>query len=95
MKISYIGMKAQEVSIKPGTMKIVMQPDAEVLDEVVVTGMTKVDKRLFTGANTSPYRTLTRIYMLLIIVIILHNNSNMSILLSLSNTPPLTGYFYI
>ena len=43
-------MKAQEVSIKPGTMKIVMQPDAEVLDEVVVTGMTKVDKRLFTGA---------------------------------------------
>ena len=34
-------MKAQEVSIKPGTMKIVMQPDAEVLDEVVVTGMTK------------------------------------------------------
>lgn len=46
MKISYIGMKAQEVSIKPGTMKIVMQPDAEVLDEVVVTGMTKVDKRL-------------------------------------------------
>ena len=50
MKISYIGMKAQEVSIKPGTMKIVMQPDAEVLDEVVVTGMTKVDKRLFTGA---------------------------------------------
>jgi len=45
--------------------------------------------------NTSPYRTLTRIYMLLIIVIILHNNSNMSILLSLSNTPPLTGYFYI
>lgn len=50
LKISYIGMKAQEVSIKPGTMKIVMQPDAEVLDEVVVTGMTKVDKRLFTAA---------------------------------------------
>ena len=42
LKISYIGMKAQEVSIKPGTMKIVMQPDAEVLDEVVVTGMRQV-----------------------------------------------------
>lgn len=27
-----------------------MKPDAEVLQEVVVTGMTKVDKRLFTGA---------------------------------------------
>ena len=53
MKISYIGMKAQEVSIKPGTMKIVMQPDAEVLDEVVVTGMTKVDKRLFYWCGRS------------------------------------------
>lgn len=49
LKISYIGMKAQEVSIK-ATMKVIMQPDSEVLEEVVVTGMTKVDKRLFTGA---------------------------------------------
>lgn len=31
-------------------MKIVLHPDSEVLEEVVVTGMTKVDKRLFTGA---------------------------------------------
>lgn len=31
---------------KSGTMKIVMKPDAEVLEEVVVTGMTKMDKRL-------------------------------------------------
>ena len=52
MKISYIGMKTQEVSIKPGTMKVVMKPDAEVLQEVVVTGMQKMDKRLFTGAAT-------------------------------------------
>ena len=34
-------------------MKIVMKTDSEVLDEVVVTGMTKVDKRLFTGAAAS------------------------------------------
>ena len=31
-------------------MKIVLKSDSEVLQEVVVTGMTKVDKRLFTGA---------------------------------------------
>ena len=28
-----------------------MKPDAEVLEEVVVTGMQKMDKRLFTGAT--------------------------------------------
>lgn len=52
LKISYIGMKAQEVPIKAGTMKVVLTPDAEVLEEVVVTGMQKMDKRLFTGAAT-------------------------------------------
>ncbi|MBV4312239.1 carboxypeptidase-like regulatory domain-containing protein, partial [Bacteroides thetaiotaomicron] len=36
LKISYIGMKAQEVPIKAGTMKVVLTPDAEVLEEVVV-----------------------------------------------------------
>ena len=50
MKISYIGMKTEEVPIKSGIMKIVLKSDSEVLQEVVVTGMTKVDKRLFTGA---------------------------------------------
>lgn len=39
-------MQTIEVNIKSGTMKIVMKPDAEVLEEVVVTGMTKMDKRL-------------------------------------------------
>ena len=50
MKISYIGMKTEEVPIKSGIMKIILKSDSEVLQEVVVTGMTKVDKRLFTGA---------------------------------------------
>lgn len=45
-------MKTQEVPIKSGIIKVVMQPDSEVLDEVVVTGMQKMDKRLFTGATT-------------------------------------------
>lgn len=46
-------MQTQEIAIKSGLMKIVMKTDSEVLDEVVVTGMTKVDKRLFTGAAAS------------------------------------------
>ena len=37
---------------KTGTIRILMKPDAEVLEEVVVTGMQKMDKRLFTGAAT-------------------------------------------
>lgn len=49
--ISYVGMKTQEVAIKPN-LKIVLQSDSELLDEVVVTGMVKMDKRLFTGAAT-------------------------------------------
>lgn len=41
MKISYIGMKTQGIPIKTGTIRILMKPDAEVLEEVVVTGMQK------------------------------------------------------
>ena len=39
LRITYVGMQTIEVNIKSGTMKIVMKPDAEVLEEVVVTGM--------------------------------------------------------
>ena len=46
MKVSYIGMKTQEIPIKSGTIRIILKPDAEVLEEVVVTGMQKMDKRL-------------------------------------------------
>lgn len=52
LKVSYIGMKSQEVPIKAGVIRIVLKPDSEILDEVVVTGMQKMDKRLFTGAAT-------------------------------------------
>ena len=51
LTISYVGMISQTVSAKNG-MKISLQPDAQQLDEVVVTGMQKMDKRLFTGATT-------------------------------------------
>ena len=49
--VSYVGMQTQEVKIQPN-MHIAMLTDAEVLDEVVVTGMQVMDKRLFTGAAT-------------------------------------------
>ncbi len=49
--VSFIGMKTQEVPIKPN-LKITLKSDAEQLDEVVVTGMQRMDKRMFTGATS-------------------------------------------
>ena len=51
--VSYIGMET--VTVKGGKgLKITLHPDksAQQLGEVVVTGMQKMDKRLFTGATT-------------------------------------------
>jgi TonB-linked SusC/RagA family outer membrane protein len=47
--ISYIGMETQTVTPKNG-MQVVLQNGAD-LQEIVVTGMQKVDKRLFTGSS--------------------------------------------
>ncbi len=49
--ISYIGMKTQEVAVRP-VVKVTLESDAQQLGEVVVTGMQRMDKRLFTGAAT-------------------------------------------
>ena len=49
--ISYVGMKEQELAAKP-KMRVTMTENTEVIEEVVVTGMVKQDKRLFTGATT-------------------------------------------
>lgn len=51
LEITYIGMEAMDVAVKPH-MVIKMGADAKLLKEVVVTGMQSVDKRLFTGAST-------------------------------------------
>lgn len=51
LQVSFIGMKTQEVAIKPH-LKITLKTDSELLEEVVVTGMQRMDKRLFTGAAT-------------------------------------------
>lgn len=50
--VSFIGMKTKEVPITSGNMEIALESSSEQLDEVVVTGMQKMDKRLFTGAAT-------------------------------------------
>lgn len=52
LEISCLGMKPKDVAITSGEMRITMESDTEVLEGVVVTGMQKMDKRLFTGATT-------------------------------------------
>ena len=49
--ISYVGMITQTVKAQNG-MKVTMESDSHTLGDVVVTGMQKMDKRLFTGATT-------------------------------------------
>ena len=46
---SYIGMRPQTLNPKP-TMKITLSPNNETLTEVVVTGVSNMDRRMFTGA---------------------------------------------
>ena len=48
--ISYIGMKSETVTAKNG-MKVTLVSDGQSLDEVVVTGMAHMDRRMFTGAT--------------------------------------------
>ena len=50
LQFSYIGMKPQDLTPAPN-MNVTLMPDVQTLSEVVVTGMQKMDKRLFTGAT--------------------------------------------
>ncbi len=50
LHITYVGMEPVTVSAKPG-MKVVMHPASHTIQEVVVTGMVKTDKRMFTGST--------------------------------------------
>ena len=51
LEVSFIGMKTLLVPISGSKLQITLEPDSEILQEVVVTGMQKMDKRLFTGAT--------------------------------------------
>ncbi|MCQ2144550.1 MAG: SusC/RagA family TonB-linked outer membrane protein [Bacteroidales bacterium] len=49
--VSFLGYLDQTVTIQP-EMTITLKPDSEMLEQVVVTGMQKMDRRLFTGSTT-------------------------------------------
>lgn len=50
LTFSCLGMETIDVPVKPN-MQVTMTPDAEMLEGAVVTGMQKMDKRLFTGST--------------------------------------------
>lgn len=53
LEISFVGFNSQTVEIgTSNVLNIKLQESAQKLDEVVVTGMQRMDKRLFTGATT-------------------------------------------
>mgnify|MGYP001279758501 CR=1 FL=1 len=52
LQVTYIGMQIKEIPITSDIMRITMKANSEILDEVVITGMQKMDKRLFTGATS-------------------------------------------
>ena len=54
LRVSYVGMLPQEVTIKEGILKIVLRSDAKALDEVVVTalGIKRSEKILGYAAST-------------------------------------------
>ena len=49
LKVSYVGMKSAEVSIKPG-MKVVLKSDSEMLDEVMVVAYGTAKKSSYSGS---------------------------------------------
>ena len=51
LRVSYIGMQTQEVGIKPN-VKIIMKPDTEMLEEVMVVAFGTAKKSAFTGSAT-------------------------------------------
>ncbi len=53
LHVTYMGYKAQDVRITPEPMVIKMEPDNQLLDEVVVIGYGTMKKRDLTGSITS------------------------------------------
>ncbi len=49
--ISFVGMETQELAITSATLNCQLGQETEMMDEVVVVGMHKVDRRFFTGAT--------------------------------------------
>ena len=54
LEVGFVGMKTQLVSIKDKTeVRVVMEEDNTVLEDVVVTGIFKKAKESYTGAVSS------------------------------------------
>ncbi len=51
LRVSFVGFEAQVIPLRDGLMRVTLMSNSEELEEVVVTGMNKMDKRLFTGAS--------------------------------------------
>lgn len=60
LQFTYIGMLPKTLKAE-ASMQVVLDPDSKVLGEVVVTGMQKMDKRLFTGATSKIDATKSKI----------------------------------
>lgn len=58
--ISYIGMQTQTINAS-ANMKVALIQDNKTLQEVVVTGLTTMDKRLFSGATTKLDASTTKL----------------------------------
>jgi hypothetical protein len=53
LEFSYIGMKTYRRKAGTKQLNIIMEDDSRTLGDVVVTGMQRMDKRLFTGSTTN------------------------------------------
>lgn len=53
LQISFIGMQSQEVAIKSGTIRVVLNSDSELLDEVMVVAYGTAKKSSFTGSAST------------------------------------------
>ena len=61
--VSYIGYASQKIDLARFLKmdRIVLKSDGMMLDDVVVTGMQKMDKRLFTGSSTKIDASTTKL----------------------------------
>ncbi len=53
LQVSFIGMESQEVAIKPGEIRVALQLNTELLDEVVMVAYGTAKKSSLTGAVSS------------------------------------------
>jgi len=53
IEYSYVGMKTYRKKANSKSVNIILEDDTHTLDNVIVTGMQKVDRRTFTGAATT------------------------------------------